>query len=260
MSGELTETVFGDERLSIHRGLGRSFSGSLRYPVTMFGDRDQCWGRFVCRANRGLSDFPELYEDTGSLELDEEDFNRTFEVELLDPVIGELYERQLIRKVFEYFLPSNPSVTEEGIFRVIDFSEQRPQFSPDFVEIKKWISFVTGGLALTAQKEEFAEKTEELVQYLTPEARREIEKEGLEKELCNAVMIARATLRNLHAIEITVAYDPEIPGRKTFRMVFTVSGSPVDVLADEGKFKKQLYSILDARARGKITVTYRWEK
>lgn len=260
MAGELTETVFGDERSGIPIDLGRSFSASLRYPVTVYGDRKQCWGRFVCRANRGLSDFSELYEDTGNLELGEEDFNRTFEVELLAPVIGELYERQLSQKVFKYFLLSNPSITEEGIFIVIDFSEQRSQFSPDFVEIKKWISFVTGEPALTVQKEEFAEKTEKLVQHLTPEVRREIAEENLEKELCNAIMFARRTFRNLHAIEVAVAYDPEIPGRKTFRMVFTVSGSPLNVLADERKFKKQLYSILDARARGKITVTYNWKK
>jgi len=101
--------------------------------------------------------------------------------------------------------------------------------------------------------------TEILLQYALPDVLREIHKENLQDAVSRAFKISKEAFRNLHDINISTAYDPEIPGRKTFRMVLTVSGNPVDVLSDERKFKKQLYPILDAKARGKITLTYRWK-
>jgi len=228
------------------------------------------FGRFfpgiVCRPQRGLSGFRELYEDIGSVEFEDAFSDKTLEGQSLDPVIAELYEQytlerifKALERIFKAYVSSNSSVTEDRILLVIDFPEQDKQFSPDFVEIQKWVNLIVTGSYPRIREDISQEQTEILLEYALPDVLLEIQKENLQDAISSAITISREVFRNLHGINIGIAYDPEIPGRRTFRMVLTVSGNPVDVLDDERKFKKQLYSILDARGREKITITYRWE-
>jgi len=228
------------------------------------------FGRFfpgiVCRPQRGLSGFRELYEDIGSVEFEDAFSDKTLEGQSLDPVIAELYEHytlerifKALERIFKAYVSSNSSVTEDRILLVIDFPEQDKQFSPDFVEIQKWVNLIVTGSYPRIREDISQEQTEILLEYALPDVLLEIQKENLQDAISSAITISREVFRNLHGINIGIAYDPEIPGRRTFRMVLTVSGNPVDVLDDERKFKKQLYSILDARGREKITITYRWE-
>ncbi len=251
------ENLSWNRRTGIPLNFGRFFPGNVVSPIISHGDEG--WNRIICRPQRGLSGFRELYEDIGSFEFEEAFSEKTLEGQLLDPVIAELYEQYTLERIFKAYVSSNSSVTEDRILLVIDFPEQDKQFSPDFVEIQKWVTHIISGSYPRIREDISQKQTEILLQYALPDVLREIQKENLQDAVSRAVKISKEVFRNLHDINISTAYDPEIPGRKTFRMVLTVSGNPVDVLGDERKFKKQLYPILDAKARGKITLTYRWE-
>lgn len=251
------ENLSWNKRMRIPLNFGRFFSGNVVSPIISHGE--ESWDRIVCLPQRGLSGFRELYEDIGSFEFEEAFSEKTLEGQLLDPVIAELYEQYTLERVFKAYFSSNSSVTEDRILLVIDFPEQDKQFSPDFVEIQKWVTHIISGSYSRIREDISQEQTEILLEYALPDVLREIQKENLQDAISSAITISREVFRNLHGINIGIAYDPEIPGRKTFRMVLIVSGNPVDVLDDERKFKKQLYSILDARGREKITITYRWE-
>jgi len=252
------ENLSWNKRTRIPLNFGRFFSGNVVSPIISHGEEG--WDRIVCLPQRGSSGFRELYEDIRSVEFEDDFSDKTLEGQSLDPVIAESSEQHILERIFKAYVSSNSSFTEDRVILVIDFPEQYRQFSPDFFEIKKWVTQVITGSYQRIRKDTSQERTEILLEYALPDVLLEIQKENLQDEISSAITISREVFRNLHGINIGIAYDPEIPGRKTFRMVFTVSGNPLNVLADERKFKKQLYSILDARAREKITVTYNWKK
>jgi len=240
------ENLSWNKRTRIPLNFGRFFSGNVVSPIISHGEEG--WDRIVCRPQRGLSGFHELYEDFGSFEFEDAFSDKTLEGQLLDPVIAEIYEQHIWQKIFKIYVSSNSSVTEDRVILVIDFPEQYKQFSPDFFEIKKWVTQVITGSYPRIRKDRSQEQTDILLEYAMPDVLREIQKENLQDAVSRAITISKEVFKNLHDINISTAHDPEIPGRKTFRMVLTVSGNPVDVLADERKFKKQLYPILDAKA------------
>lgn len=251
------EKLSWNKRTRIPLNFGRFFSGNVVSPIISHGDKG--WNRIICRPQRGLSGFRELYEDFGSFEFEDAFSDKTFEGQSLVPVISESYEQHISERIFIAYVSSNSSVTEDRIPLAIDFSEQDNRFFPDFAEIKKWTNFILIGSDPIIWEDTSQEQTEIPIEYALPDVLLEIQKENLQDAISSAITISREVFRNLHGINIGIAYDPEIPGRRTFRMVLTVSGNPVDVLDDERKFKKQLYPILDARERGEITITYRWE-
>lgn len=87
----------------------------------------------------------------------------------------------------------------------------------------------------------------------------EIEKRGLKNEIYRALTFACQEYRNLNAMSVAIKHDPEIAERTTIRIILTVSGTPENVLDDEKKFKRRLFSSVEAEACKAITVSYNWK-
>jgi hypothetical protein len=83
---------------------------------------------------------------------------------------------------------------------------------------------------------------------------------GIGNQVETALGIVREIFRSLRGHEVAISTDPEIPGRKRIRIILTVSGEPEQVLEDEIRFKKRLYSTLGVEECEPITITYKWEE
>ncbi len=260
------ETVSKDnlawyQRMRTTGNFGISSVGNIVSPPIPYRDGKRR-NRIVYQTQGRLSGFTELYEDIKSFDPEETFFDKTFEGESLYIIVVDPYPRIIRETTFDARVSSNSSVTEDRLFLEetwIDLPAQQ-QFSPDFFAIKKWISLVVTGTYPRIGEETSQEQTAILLEAALPDVLREIQKENLQDAIGSAITISREVFGNLHGIKISIAYDPELPGRKTFRIILAVSGNPADILTDEQNFKKRLYPILDAREREKITITYEWEK
>jgi len=142
----------------------------------------------------------------------------------------------------------------------IEQSSHRTRFSPDFFNIKKFVSGVMGkAFAPSIKQKQLSETKQPIPTDVAPMVIAESEEKNLTKELETAVRIAEECYSTLKAIDVNIEYDPEIVDRKTIRFTLTVSDKPELVLKDEFKFKDKLYSTLDIKTCEQLTTTYKWK-
>jgi len=144
--------------------------------------------------------------------------------------------------------------------RVEPSSRQTP-FSPDFVNVKKFVAYVIGpSFASPIEQRQPLKIKRNIPITVAPQVIHQAEEENLTEDLETALKFADETYSTLKRIEVNIEHDPEIIDRKTIRFTLTVSREPETVLEDEALFKRCLRSNIGARAHELITVTYNWEK
>jgi hypothetical protein len=261
MAKMTAQNILGD--IHTYGGVGKALTEGMVLPVSS-DDMREGERSFVYRFQRGPSVSLAPYKNIESAEFPEE--NRTFGARSLVPVAAEMPDLCSRERLLDYYwntlmeyVGSISSAVESRRLIIVESAEQSPQFSPDFGTIRKWITFVIAGSYVGIEELAWMGQAKATFEF-APDVLLEIRKENLQNAINTAITIARETFKSLQGIEVGAAYDPEIPGRKTFRLMLTVSGNPIDVLCDERQFKKQLYPVLGETAREKITVTYNWVK
>jgi len=143
----------------------------------------------------------------------------------------------------------------------VELSPHQTRFSPDFFNIKKFVTHVVGRHPASPLEQQQLFKTKRTIPTtVSPQAIIEGEEKNLTKDLETAVRIAEESYSTLKRINVNIEHDPEILDRKTIRFTLRVSGEPETVLEDETLFRQHLRSNIDACVRELITVTYNWEK
>jgi len=134
------------------------------------------------------------------------------------------------------------------------------RFSPDFFNIKKFVTYVMSRTSASPIDQKQLSKTKLTIPTtVSPQVIIESEEKKLTKDLETAVRIAEENYSTLKAIDVNIEHDPEIVDRKTIQFALTVSGESDLVLKDEFKFKEKLYSALDIKTCEQITTTYKWK-
>ena len=142
----------------------------------------------------------------------------------------------------------------------VELSPHQTRFSPDFFNIKKFVTHVVGRHPASPLEQQQLFKTKRTIPTtVSPQVIIEGEEKNLTKDLETVVRISEESYSTLRAIDVNIEYDPEIVDRKTIRFTLTVSGKPELVLKDEFKFKDKLYSTLDIKTCEQITTTYKWK-
>lgn len=137
----------------------------------------------------------------------------------------------------------------------------RLRFSPDFVNIRRFVAYIMGQTPASFQEQQRIYKALRSVPVaIHPEVVREAEEETLTDDLETSIELVQETYSTLKKIEVYIEHDPEILDRKTIRFGLTVSGEPETILQNEALFKQRLRSSINRRTRELITVTYVWEE
>lgn len=169
----------------------------------------------------------------------------------------------LLEKYNRFFVSfTGKSVTSPYTFVEgrLEQSPHKTRFSPDFFNIRKFVSGVMGKtFASSTKQKQLSKRKLTIPTSVSPQVIIESEEKNLTKELETAVRIAEESYSTLKAIDVNIEYDPEIVDRKTIRFILTVSDKPELVLKDEFKFKDKLYSTLDIKTCEQITTTYKWK-
>ncbi len=134
----------------------------------------------------------------------------------------------------------------------------RSHFYPDSFTIKKLVRRFLGHTSISTIQET-TEVEKNIPITVAPEVVFVAEKENFADDLETSVKIAMQSYSTITRIQVNIEHDPEISDRKTIRFTLSVSGEPASVLEDEARFKKCLHSIISARTRELITVTYNWK-
>ncbi|MGA2916772.1 MAG: hypothetical protein ABSE89_12180 [Sedimentisphaerales bacterium] len=132
-------------------------------------------------------------------------------------------------------------------------------FSPDFHEIRNMARMLLQPTS-TQVDDEDDYIPEILATSETPQVIEEAKAEKIEQDLETSIGLIREIYSTLREIKLSVKYDPEIEGRKTFCFNLTVSGDVDTILNDEVLFKKNLISKISDHAFGLIVITYNWKK
>jgi len=135
-------------------------------------------------------------------------------------------------------------------------TEKPETFSPDFHDIRNMAR-----LLLQPASTQLEDEIPEIL--AVSEASQVIEEakaEKIELDLEIAIGLIREIYSTLKEIKLSVKYDPEIEGRKTFCFDLTVSGGVDAILKDESLFKQNLLSNVSDRACELIVIAYDWER
>jgi len=247
------------QRIDLANSADRFFTESAVIHAFPFESACESWD--ICIPGRKTTGFyHSYYEDIAGPESERRLFHDRFEQPSFEPVMPELDQRAVQQRVFIACVAANSTLTGENLVIVADVSEEPLPFCPDFAAIRKWVNLVFAGNYPTIREDSCREEVGILAEYASPDILCEVQRENLEEAIESAVAISRKLFRNLHGIRIGMACDPEISGRKTFRIILTVSGNPGDVLTEDRNLKKRLYTMLAPEEREKITVTYEWGK
>lgn len=143
----------------------------------------------------------------------------------------------------------------------VELSPRQTRFSPDFFNIKKFVTYIMSRTSASPIDQKQLSKTKLTIPTtVSPQVIIESEEKKLTKDLETTVRIAEETYSTLKAIDVNIEHDPEIVDRRTIRFSLTVSGEIDAIIKDEALFKRCLRSNVHVRARELITVTYNYVK